>query len=159
SNIPVRCSGSTDKDPPKEAKPTPSNADSFESTNHALELINKINRSSYARLYVNKLKTFEYDLAMEAGNLTVMIPVAKSLLETDGSIKGKYEEHEKIKWADEKDENVKAEAAYHLLTHIDKGIFSQTLTDYCIAKKVSLAVPEYIKNAVIWACGGNPDDA
>lgn len=165
SNIPVLCSGITDNDPPKyldqnkkkPSKPTPSNL--IKGNNPALKLIDGIDKSKFTRLYANSLKTFEYDLAMEAGNMNVMIPVAKSLLETDGSIKETFEGHERINWADEKDENSRADAAYHLLTHIDKGIFSQTLADHCIAKKVSLVVPDYIKKAVIWACGGNPNDA
>ncbi len=164
SNIPVLCSGITDNDPPKyldqnkkkPSKPTPSNL--IEGNNPALKLIDGIDKSEFTRLYANPLKTFEYDLAMEADNMNVMIPVAKSLLETDGEIKKKFEEHERIKWADEKDENMRVDDAYNLLTPIDKGIFSQTLADHCIAEKVSLVVPDYIKKAVIWACRGNPND-
>lgn len=165
-SIPILCSGITDNDPPKKiitdgkevpTKPTPSNP--MEGTNHALKLINKINKSTNTRLYANLLKTFEYDLAMEAGNMNVMIPVAKSLLDTDGDIKKTFEANEGVEWEHEQDEIKKAEAAYYLLDHIEKGIFSQALADHLVKTKRSLAVPSYIYNAVIWACGGEFDDA
>lgn len=164
--IPILCSGLTDKDPPQKiviegeevpTKPTLSNL--IEGTNHALKLIEKINTSANTRLYANLLKTFEYDLAMEAGNMNIMIPVAKSLLETDGDIKKTFEVNEAVQWDFEKDESKRAEAAYHLLDHIEKGIFAQALADHLVKTKKSLAVPTYIYNAIIWACGGNPDDA
>ena len=165
-SIPILCSGLTDNDPPKKividggevpTKPTLSNP--IKGTNHALKLIEKINTSANTRLYANLLKTFEYDLAMEAGNMNVMIPVAKSLLETDGDIKKTFEANEAVHWEFEKDENKRAEAAYHLLDHIEKGVFAQTLADHLVAKKKSLVVPGYIYDAVIWACGGKTNDA
>lgn len=155
SSIIIQCSGITDKDPPKDSKPTPSNL--VTGNNRALKIVDKINKSKRARLFVGGLKTFEYDMAMEAGNMNEMFPVAKSLLDTDGGIKKQMEVYEKVIWASEKDETKRACAAYYLLTNIDKGEFSQNLADRLSSVDVLFSVPEYISNAVIWACGGNLD--
>ncbi|WP_200900458.1 ATP-dependent nuclease [Enterobacter ludwigii] len=76
-NIPVRCAGLTDLDPPKKIKEAgengkiiekiiiPHDDEMYEGTNHAIKLVEEINRSTHARLYVSKYKTLEYDLAME----------------------------------------------------------------------------------------------
>lgn len=165
-NIPIRCSGITDNDPPKYSKVKekkvpikPTQEKKYDGENHALKLVPLVNKSTMARLFSNELKTFEYDLAMEGGNLNVMIPVAKSLIDTDGDIKKKYEEFEKVKWEKCKNLKKKANASYYLLTHIEKGEFAQSLADQLlnstIAKKIS--IPMYIKNAVVWACGGDYD--
>jgi predicted ATP-dependent endonuclease of OLD family len=151
--IPVRCSGITDNDPHGDSKPTASNP--IEGRNPALGLVQTINKSPRARLYSGKLKTFEYDLAMEEGNMNIMVPVAKSLLETDGSVKKELEKYEKMSWVNEKES--KRDAAYFLLNHIEKGEFAQALADHLSKSKEMFAVPEYIRNAVIWACGGEPD--
>jgi predicted ATP-dependent endonuclease of OLD family len=90
--------------------------------------------------------------------MNIMVPVAKSLLETDGSIKKELEKYEKISWVNEKDES-KRDAAYFLLNHIEKGEFAQALADHLSKSNEKFAVPEYIRNAVIWACGGEPDAA
>ena len=166
-SLPVRCAGITDRDPPKKVqdktdgeevdfKPTPSQR--HKGLNHALELIPVVNSSEHARLYSNDLKTFEYDLAMEAGNLNVMLAVSKELIQTDGDVKQQLIGYEKKDWVAENDENKRAEAAHFLLNHIDKGEFAQSL-----AAKLEddssqrITVPEYIRKAVIWACGG-PDE-
>ena len=70
-NIPIPCAGITDNDPPPESKPTPSNP--VQGKNSALDLVYIINKSERARLYPNSLKTFEYDLGMEADNLKVLV--------------------------------------------------------------------------------------
>ena len=61
-NIPIRCAGITDNDPPKESKPTHSHF--VKGENPAANLVDIVNKSEWARLYFNDLKTFEYDLAM-----------------------------------------------------------------------------------------------
>lgn len=157
SSIPIRCSGITDNDPPKESTPTPSNP--VTGSNLALSLIATINSSEWARLYAGKLKTFEYDLGMEEDNLASMLPVARSLIETDGSIKKTLEDYEKVDWAFEQSEDRKAKTAYYLLNHIDKGEFSQALADCLSSNAGDLAIPQYIRQAVIWACGGRPDES
>jgi predicted ATP-dependent endonuclease of OLD family len=153
NNIPIRCAGLTDHDPEPDAKPTPSNP-SVSINNRDLQFQEIINTSVWARLYANPLKTFEYDLAMESNNMKTMYSVAKSLVDTDGTVKIQMEEYENVEWSTST-ENAKADAAYYLLKHIDKGEFSQALAE---AQKcpllMNLIVPEYIKNAVIWACGG-----
>ncbi len=155
--IPIRCAGITDNDPPKDSKPTPSNI--VDGTNHALKLIPNINKSKLTRLYCGELKTFEYDLAFEKGNLNVMLPIAKALLDTDGSIKEELDKYSKIDWEKETNETKKEAAAEFLLDHIEKGEFAQALADDLSNINKSFAVPGYIRNAVIWACGGNPDES
>lgn len=155
-NIPIRCAGITDNDPPKQSKPTTSNP--VQGCNPALYLMDTINKSEWARLYPSKLKTFEYDLAMEADNLKVLIPAAKSLVMTNGPIRKNYEQYEKVDWSTAT-EDQKAEAAYYLLDQIEKGEFAQAVASTLSSQEQVLKVPEYICKAVIWACGGLPDEA
>lgn len=150
--IPIRCSGITDNDPPSDSKPTFSNP--IKGNNPAIDLVSDVNASKWGRLFVNKLKTFEYDLAMKKDNLAIMVPVAKSFITTNGSIRKTFTAYETLSWDKEKEEK-KAEAAFFLLDHIDKGEFSQALADSLLDNKKSLKVPAYIKKAVIWACGGD----
>jgi len=155
SNIPIRCAGITDNDPPRESKPTPSNP--IKGENSAKNLVDIINKSEWARLYFNGLKTFEYDLAMEADNLKILIPMAKSLVLTDGNIKKTYDKYEEVDWNTAL-EDEKAEAAFYLLDHIEKGEFAQALASTLASKEQELVVPNYIRKAVVWACGGLPDE-
>ena len=99
----------------------------------------------------------EYDLAMEGDNLKILSSVAKSLLSTEGPIKKTFEKQEQTGW-DVITEDQKAEAAYYLLEHIDekKGEFAQAVADRLASKGAVLKIPDYISNAVIWACGGTP---
>lgn len=155
-NIPIRCAGITDNDPPKESRPTLSKP--VQGENPALDLVDTINKSEWARLYPNDLKTFEYDLAMEADNLKILVYVAKSLVMTDGPIKQTYEKYEEIDWSTAT-EDQKAEAANYLLDHIEKGEFAQAVAAYISSQEHILNVPEYIHKAVIWACGGSLDES
>lgn len=197
-NIPIRCSGITDQDPPKKIKTKKSNGNdisnkfypiksdilstdngcnefkyppttkekdidideelknNLKGANHALKLIKVVNESNYARLYSNELKTLEYDLAMESGNLDVLIPIAIRILEQTPI---KLTEYEKNDWSKEESESKKAIASYELLLRIEKykGEFSQTLADEISLNSNSLVIPQYIKKSIIWACGGDPD--
>jgi len=155
-NIPIRCAGITDNDPLPELKPTPSNP--VQGKNPALSLVDIINQSEWVRLFPNSLKTFEYDLAMEADNLKILVSVAKSLVMTDGSIKQTYEKYEEIDWSIAT-EDQKAEAAYYLLDHIEKGEFAQAVASKLSSEGNILKVPEYIRKAVIWACRGSLDES
>lgn len=150
-SIPIRCAGITDNDPPVDSKPLRSKP--IEGLNPALKLMDKVNKSEWARLYSN-LKTFEYDLAIELDNLKTIIPIAKSLVDTDGSIKKQYEEYERVNWTGASEE-LKANAALFLLKHIEKekGEFSQAIASKMSSSSCILAIPEYIGNAVMWACG------
>jgi len=155
-NIPVRCAGITDNDPPKTEKPTLSKP--IPGKNPALQLRDTVNSSIWTRLYPNKLKTFEYDLAMEGSNLNVLIPVALSLVDTDGPIRERYEEFMHEDW-NTATEECRADASMYLLEHIDKGEFAQALAAKLGSSEEIIAVPEYIRKAIIWACGGNPDES
>jgi predicted ATP-dependent endonuclease of OLD family len=73
-------------------------------------------------------------------------------------VKKAMEGYEKVNWSQEEDSK-KASAAQYLLEHIEKGEFSQSLASYLSSNTSSFAVPEYIRKAVIWACGGQPDDS
>ncbi len=154
-NIPVHCAGITDSDPADDSKPTPSNP--VKGQNPALHLRETVNASKWAKLYSSPLKTFEYDLAMEGSNLEALIPVALSLVDTDGSIKKHYQELTEKKWSTESEDN-KADASMYLLKHIEKGEFAQALATQLVLSNQVIVVPEYIRKAIIWACGGNPDE-
>ncbi len=151
-NIPILCAGVTDNDPPKEEMPTKDHP--VKGKNHALNLMTKINSSAYCRLYSN-LKTFEYDLAMEAGNLSVMIDAYLDILNTDKTLRKKWSERKEVDWSAIKDDEKKT-VAYEFLRQIedDKGVFAQALANKLEKEKLDFQTPEYIKNAVIWACGG-----
>lgn len=158
ASIPIRCAGVTDNDPPKDSKPTPSRL--IEGRNPALVLQESINASGYARLYSCRLKTFEYDLAMESENLKIMSQVALSLLATDGPVRDTFTSYCEKDWQEESEEN-KAEAAWFLLGQIDKGEYAQALAS-CLEDHLSdqpMSVPEYLSKAILWACGGNPDES
>ncbi len=163
SHIPIYCSGVTDKDPPKDSRPTPSAQ--IEGENPALELISRVSRSPWARLYSSELKTFEYDLAFEAdANRDVMLEILIRLWPSgkEGGVKTTLTEMKRKPSATDTE---KAEVASEILTRIDdsknigKGLFAQSLADELRDAGQAFSVPRYIKNAIIWACGGSPDDA
>lgn len=163
SNIPIRCSGFTDKDPPKDSKPTPSYPG--DAKNPVLDEIAAINRSQWARLYCNKLKTFEYDLAFEADdNRKVMI---QSLIELWPSEKegGVTDELKKLQGKELETDDDRANVASEILRRIDdsgnvgKGLFAQTLADKLQDCTIPFSIPQYINSGIIWACGGDQDDA
>lgn len=88
----------------------------------------------------------------------MLIPVALSLVDTDGPIRKSYEEFILEDWniAGEGD---RADASMYLLEHIDKGEFAQALAARLVSHDEIIAVPWYICKAIIWACGGNPDES
>lgn len=158
--IPIRCSGITDNDPKEDKMPTKH----VNGNNPALRLIEDVNKSKYAKLYPNNLKTFEYDLAMENDNLNVMLKTISELWpKTTGSCREKIDSWIEINWAKENDKIKRAKVAYGLLTIIEKskigkGLFAQVLADKLQSLNGEFAVPKYIKKAIIWACGETPDD-
>ncbi len=160
-SIPVRCAGITDNDPPTDSKPIPSSP--MPGTNPALKLKDIVKASEWARLYSSPLKTFEYDLAFCGNNIKIMASVLAGNWPTDGSVKSEIQKLANKEWSGESEEN-KSEAASEILARIEdthnmgKGLFSQLLADH-IKSGTSIVVPGYIRNAIIWACGGNPDES
>ncbi|MBU1099383.1 MAG: AAA family ATPase [Bacteroidetes bacterium] len=152
SNINIKCAGITDNDPPSDCFPTPE--DNCHGSNPALELIATVNKSDLARLYAGSLKTFEYDLAMEAKNIPIMSKALIAITDTAGSIKLTLESYLKSQWDNIKVEE-KRDAAKFLYEHIiSKGLYAQVLADQLETEQCDIVVPVYIKKAVIWACGG-----
>lgn len=171
-NLPVRCAGITDNDPPKSiAKITdekgrekdvpylPYGKGCTLGQNHALALISEIAKSKYARLFGSPFKTFEYDLALEGTNLGRMLSVAASIWPDSekGTIKPALEHSAKLNFSKMKDID-KAVHAGELLyriecTEIGKGLYAQVLADELAANTGEFSVPKYIQDAILWACG------
>ena len=132
-------------------------------TNPALKLKDIIRASEWARLYSSPLKTFEYDLAFCGNNIKIMAGILTENWPTDGSVKSEIQKLANKEWCSESEEN-KKEAAFEILTRIEdnnnmgKGLFSQLLADQ-IKNGTPIVVPEYIRCAIIWACGGNPNES
>ncbi|EGR0377783.1 ATP-dependent nuclease [Vibrio cholerae] len=177
NSIPIRCAGLTDLDPPKVTKkhvPDPENKgvtkeieENFipyegnmkAGTNHAINLVDSINKSTNARLYVSKYKTLEYDLAMEGNNAALMSKIIASLwpepTKGESPIIKDFTAMSKVDWTKKTPQEI-AEAAHKILTRIDddnigKGMFAQVLTDEIQCDGSNFTVPEYIKNAIFWA--------
>lgn len=168
-SIPVRSAGLTDLDPPKTETMTIGGKDEVvnvkphagnlrKGTNPALELIPEIEKSEHARLFVGLHKTFEYDLAMEGGNITPMAKVMHDAWGTDGKNKQRLATlcNAKTDWA-AATPAVKADAAFELLELIEngemgKGLFAQLLADAVADGTAELVVPGYISDAINWSC-------
>lgn len=172
--LPIRCSGITDKDPrdiidfdeegKKNKKPQyPIGSEEVEGGNEAISLVDTLQSTEQARLYVAALKTFEYDLAMN-GNFALMATVIKEGWEKgDENKTGVKAECKKIIDLNNNyiDDEMRRKDAKFIYEHIDcnelgKGIFSQLLLEK-LALGEEIRVPQYIKKAIIWACGGNND--
>ena len=172
--LPIWCSGITDKDPlpdiekddkgkiVKEEEKYPIKGEEIVGGNEVIDLADDINATQRARLYVSPLKTFEYDLTM-CGNFSLMARVLEEKWPKDGGEKGVKKQCKKIKDKDNlyNDSEEMREDAKYIYKHIDcdeigKGIFSQALLEK-IGEGENFVVPEYIKKAIIWACGGNCD--
>jgi len=176
-NVPIRCAGLTDLDPPKKVikqVPDPEKegelkevSEDFipyegnmkDGTNHAIKLVDSINKSTNARLYVSKYKTLEYDLAMEGNNAALMSEVIAYLWpkppKGESPVIKEFTEMSKVDWTEKTQQEV-ATAAQKILKKIDgdnigKGIFAQVMTDKIQNSGFNFSVPEYIKNAILWA--------
>jgi putative ATP-dependent endonuclease of the OLD family len=145
--IPIKCAGLTDNDPDTTAKPiaqTPATG-----KNYQLYMIQDLeNNSQLCRLFSN-LKTFEYDLALAGNNLIVMSEVQLSLTITNGPIKTQLEQYVQTNWS-QKTPQEKADAAFWLLEHIDKGEFAQALSQRLSESNTIFTIPDYIINAIKW---------
>lgn len=169
-NVPVRCAGLTDKDPPSTFKVdgegdkklsvayVPHDDDLREGENHALAYIPHIGQSSFGRLYVGKYKTFEYDIAMEGANLNVMLTIAAKLWPAqEGTVAPELRERAKLDFGAMKSSE-RADHAVELLNRIDstsigKGIYAQAFADELEKHEGDFVVPAYICDAILWACG------
>jgi len=160
-NIPVRCAGITDNDPPKKSTPTPSAP--VDGKNHALAMIENVKSTTWCRLYSSPLKTLEYDLAFENNNIQTMATVLHDNWQSKGRIKNHLHDLANTEWSIKSNDNKKY-AAFSILRRIDsreigKGMFAQALAAHLTLPGKEIAVPEYIRKAIIWACGGNPDES
>ncbi|EHR4995474.1 MULTISPECIES: ATP-dependent nuclease [Vibrio] len=176
-SIPVRCAGITDRDPPKTIKKQvpdpekdgeqkevsedflPYEGNMHKGTNHAIDLVSCINKSTNSRLYVSKYKTLEYDLAMEGNNASLMSEIIASLwpepTKGKSTVITEFTEMSKQDWTKKQPREV-AEAAHKILKKIDddnigKGLFAQVLTNRIQLNGYDFSVPEYIKKAIMWA--------
>ena len=154
--ISIYCAGITDRDPEKSAFPQIGEA--VEGQNPALEYAEEINSTERTRLYISPLKTFEYDLAIY--NSVCFANVLKQLWRTeDGPVCNELDEI--IKRGERYDSPSQlAEDAKYIYKHIEdssvgKGIFAQVLAEQI---PDDFIIPQYITNAVLWACGGIQDD-
>lgn len=157
--ISIRCAGLTDQDPASDVFPKLS--DQVKGENPTLALIAGVNASIWARLYAGKLKTFEYDLAMEGENCKEMLAVLIRLWPTEGPVKSEL--NECLSKDVKKNEGERVKVATNILKRIEdqsigKGLFAQKLADDLSDQTKPFVVPEYIRKAVIWSCGGNPDE-
>lgn len=168
--IPTRCAGVTDKDPGKNKFPIMT--DDYPSKNPAFSLIEEYSTSQNCRLFMNSLKTFEYDIAMQGNNIWFLLKVLSKSWHTDASHEGTvlHSVNELLteKWCDATQLR-KSEVSKQILGWIDnsnigKGYFAQRaaqlLQNYREKKdKVyNLTIPQYISNSIIWACGGDLDE-
>lgn len=176
-NIPIKCAGLTDLDPPKTLKKMITDPENLEKsieitedfipydgnmingTNHAIKLVESINKSDNARLFVSKYKTLEYDLAMEGNNAALMSEVIASLWpktqQGESIISKRFREMSNIDWTSKNKREV-AEIAHEILNRIDddtigKGMFAQVLATKLQDQKINFTVPNYIKDAILWA--------
>ncbi|KGJ95872.1 ATP-dependent nuclease [Colwellia psychrerythraea] len=173
-NIPIRCAGLTDLDPAKrktekDAKGEeitttikPHDGDMHDGTNHALKLVDTISKSDFSRLFVCEYKTLEYDLAMQGNNIPVMAQVLYDLWPKEGKVKRSLKPLIKGDWTC-KSPKEKSEAAHLILKRVDddeigKGQFAQVLADKIACSKVIIDVPEYIAEAIHWACSTVAND-
>lgn len=135
--------------------------DDGECGNEAAKMETVINETTYGRLFVSPLKTFEYDLAMN-GNWSLMAEVIKEGWpngnEDNSGVKNNCLKIQQKNNNYEDDNESKREDAKYILNHIDhndfgKGLFAQLLSEKLENGK-TIQVPKYIENAIIWASGG-----
>lgn len=155
-SIPMYCAGITDRDPGKEIFPC--KGDTVVCYNPIHDCIAEINANDNLRIFISPWKTFEYDLA-----ILNPVPLAVTLQSLwpaeDGRVSSQLGEiiNRNGKYTDQ---TTLAEDAKYIYTHIDsssigKGVFSQVLVGNVMGDFV---VPPYIKNAILWACGGICDE-
>lgn len=151
-NIPIYCSGVTDRDPGKDIYP--SKGEVVDSQNPIVSIKDEINCNEWTRLFVSPLKTFEYDIAMD--NPVTMATVLKSLWPTDGGeVNAKLDEIIERNNVYE-DMSLLTEDAKYIYKHIEDTKIGKGFFAYALVEKIddNFIVPSYIRDAVLWACGG-----
>jgi predicted ATP-dependent endonuclease of OLD family len=152
SRLPIRCAGLTDRDPGKNPDDTPATPQPGEkptSTNYDEYLVGQLEKNEICRLFMN-CKTFEYDLAIEGNNLSVVCAILAEITTTDGPIKKTALGNSKIDWK-AKTPAERAQAAQWFLDHVEsqKGLFAQKLAEK-LASGTVIDVPDYIRKAIQW---------
>jgi predicted ATP-dependent endonuclease of OLD family len=154
--IPIGCAGITDCDPSPTDLPT--EATPSECHNPQLFLLKELAQHENCRLFGN-LKTFEYDLALQGNNLQLMTRVYSRMPPMARITKS--DRDKATRWAAsdwtaatvqnkadtaglllEMESSIKGEFAQHLALELSGSVARSTFT-----------TPEYIKKAVLWACG------
>ena len=156
-NIPIYCSGLTDRDPGKDDSNKviyPEKDKEVESKNPIVAIKGQIDNNEWTRLFVSPLKTFEYDLATY--NPMLFATVLKSVWPTQkGSV---CIELDKIiaRGNSYSDTSLLADDAKYIYEHIEDDEVGKGVFAYALAEKImaDFVVPEYISKAVLWACGG-----
>ncbi len=156
-DIPIFCSGLTDRDPGKDASGNviyPEKDTEVESKNPIVAIKDEIDSNQWIRLFVSPLKTFEYDLATY--NPKLLATVLKSIWPTpNGSV---CTELDRIiaKENSYSDMSLLAKDAKYIYEHIESDKIGKGVFAYALAEKITddFVVPDYISNAVLWACGG-----
>lgn len=156
-NIPIYCSGLTDRDPGRDASGEviyPEKDTEVESKNPVVAIKNEIDNNKWTRLFVSPLKTFEYDLATY--NPKDLATILKSVWPTqNGPV---CAELDKIIARENsyEDMSLLAKDAKYIYEHIESNEIGKGVFAYALAEKITddFVVPEYISNAVLWACGG-----
>ena len=145
SNIPIKCSILTDRDPKKDSYPTPEDIlgngedEMFCSNNPIYKEKQCINDSDNCRICFSPLKTFEYDLIYYCENPDLIGNIC-------------YND-----WGKNKLKTIQ-ENAKKIYRHIEnekkKGVVAQLLADKLDDdSECNFKIPEYIEKAVLWACG------
>lgn len=150
--VPIYCSGLTDRDPDKTS--FPKKDDEVKSKNPIVESMAEINSNRWTRLFVSPLKTFEYDLATYNPNT-----FAKALRSIWPCQTGSV--CKTLSTISDQDYNGKAPSllatdVQFIYEHIENQNIGKGLFAYALVEEITddFEVPEYITNAVLWACGG-----
>lgn len=170
-NVPIRCAGLTDNDPPKSIRSVagddgkeipvpflPHDDDLLVGDNPALALMGPISQSQFGRLFVGKYKTFEYDIAMEGNNLRLMSTAAATLWPVQGGeVVRELTRRAGLDYST-MSSGERAPYANDMLDRIEtkeigKGLYAQAFADALANVRDDFIVPEYIRLAVLWACG------
>ena len=156
-DIPIFCSGLTDRDPGKDATEKviyPEKNTEVASKNPIVAIKEEIDNNKWTRLFVSPLKTFEYDLATY--NPKLLATVLKSIWPTpNGSVCAELDGII-AKENSYSDMLLLARDAIYLYEHIESDQIGKGVFAYALAEKITddFIVPDYISNAVLWACGG-----